>query len=99
MMIEGTSDVPNSVMPAVVPVAAALIMYVPVPPVPVPNAVIVVPKGIFVPDTVMPMIIEPDTIDCTVKVVLEEVSAVPENDPINTPRVATSGMLPGPGDQ
>jgi hypothetical protein len=37
--------------PEVVAVAAALIMYVPVLPVPVPNAIIYVLPGIFVPVT------------------------------------------------
>ena len=98
-MLDGISDVPVKVIPDVVAVAAALMVYVPVPPVPVPKAVIVVLSGIPEPDTVIPILIEPETTVATVSVVDELMLAVPEKEPIRIPRVPTSGALAAPGDQ
>jgi len=50
-------------------VGAALTVYVPVPPVPEPSAVMVVPGGTLLPDMTMPTTIAPEVIDDTVSVV------------------------------
>jgi len=50
-------------------VGGALTVYMPVPPVPEPIAVMVAPRGTLLPEMVMPTTITPDVMDDTVSVV------------------------------
>jgi hypothetical protein len=81
--------------PLVVAVAAALIIYVPAPPVPVPNETIYAPTGIPVPVTCVPTVIVPAVTAVIVNVVFDAIDAVPVNNktPVFTPFPPTPAVV------
>ena len=77
---------PPPVIDSLATLCEALTVYVPVPPVPVPNAVIVVPAAIPLPVTTWPT--ERVPVDTA-----ETVSVVPLRDPVNTAPVTVPVRL------